>query len=215
RVCQGVARSTPGRLDLRRVAGTLGGGSDERPDAEVLHVLLGEPAVVLAELCRGVLTAVHARDEGAARVVVLPLGEVVDLAADDDPAVVERRVLCELLARDGPVAAPGLRRLPEVGGDLPAGGLERLVPRAEVPWPELPDRQLVADRARVERVDPRVVAARTLRVIEDGVVPLVDRSQDLPALRRVLRLEVLEEELRRELETRRAVVAHALVVQQR
>src|SRR4029079_13818245 len=38
---------------------------------------------------------------------------------------------------------------------------------------------------------------------------------DLPALRRVLRLEVLEEELRRELEARRAVVAHALVVQQR
>src|SRR5262249_50349389 len=96
-----------------------------------------------------------------------------------------------------------------------AGGLERLVPLAEVPRPELSDRQLVADRARVKRVDPRVVAARTLRVIEDGVVPLVDRSEDLPALRRVLRLEVLEEELRRELEARRAVVAHALVVQQR
>src|SRR6185436_2539322 len=117
--------------------------------------------------------------------------------------------------RDGPVAGPWLRRLPEAGGDLPAGALERLLPRAEVPRPELPDRQLVADGARVERVDPGVVAARTLRVIEDGVVPLVDRSEDLPALRRVLRLEVLEEELRRELEARRAVVAHALVVQQR
>ena len=72
---------------------------------------LGEPAGVVAELRRGVLAAVHARDEGPARVVVLPLGEVVDFAADDDPAVVERRVLCELLARDGPVAGPWLRRL--------------------------------------------------------------------------------------------------------
>src|SRR6185437_4427879 len=172
-----------GLLDLDGVAGALGGGSDERPDAEVLHVALGEPAVELAELRRGVLSAVHAGDEGAARVVVLPLGEVVHLAADHDPAVVERRVLCELLARDGPVACPWLRRLSEAGRHLPAGGLERLVPRAEMPWPELPDRQLVADRARVERVDPRVVAARTLRVIEDGVVPLVDRNQDLTALR--------------------------------
>src|SRR6476659_6226899 len=181
--CQGVIRSRPGRLDLRGVAGALGGGSDQRPDAKVLHVLLGEPAVVLAELRRGVLAAVHARDEGPARVVVLPLGEVVDFAADDDPAVVEGRVLRELLARDGPVAGPWLCRFPEAGGDLPAGAFQRFVPRAEVPGPELPDRQLVAERARVERVDPRVVAARTLRVIEDGVVPLVDRSEDLPALR--------------------------------
>src|SRR5689334_16368875 len=152
---------------------------------------LGEPAVVLAELRRGVLAAVQARDEGAARMVVLPLGEVVDLAADDDPAVVERGVLRELLTRDGPIAGPGLRRLPEAGGDLPTGALERLVARAEVPRPELLDRQRVADRARVERVDPRVVAARALGVIEDGVVPLVDRSEDLPALGGVLRLEVL------------------------
>src|SRR6185437_4573284 len=49
--------SSPGRLDLRRVPGALGGGSDERPDAEVLHVPLGEPAVVVAELRRGVLAA--------------------------------------------------------------------------------------------------------------------------------------------------------------
>src|SRR6185436_9878651 len=118
--------SGPGLLDLDGVAGALGGGSDERPDAEVLHVPLGEPAVEVAELGRGVLAAVHARDEGAAGVVVLPLGEVVDLAADDDPAVVERRVLSELLARDGPVAGPWVRRLPEAGGDLPAGALERL-----------------------------------------------------------------------------------------
>src|SRR5512132_1521355 len=34
------------RLDLDGVAGALGGGSDERPDAEVLHVPLREPAVV-------------------------------------------------------------------------------------------------------------------------------------------------------------------------
>src|SRR5262249_52907982 len=122
-------------------------------------------------------------DEGAARVVVLPLGEVVDLAADDDPAVVERRVPCELLARHGPVAGPWLRRLPEVGGDLPAGGDERFLARAEVPRPELADRQPVADLARVERVDPRVVAAGTLGVIEDGVVALVDRREDRPALR--------------------------------
>src|SRR6185437_12720768 len=128
RASWGVARSSPGRLDLRRVPGALGGGSDERPHAEVLHVLLGEPAVVLAELRRGVLTAVHACDEGPARVVVLPLREVVDVAADDDPAVIERRVLCEFLARDGPVAGQWLRRLPEVEGDLPAGGFERLVP---------------------------------------------------------------------------------------
>src|SRR6185437_8527560 len=105
--------------------------------------------------------------------------------------------------------------LPEAGGDLPAGALESLLPRAEVPRPELLDRQLVADLARVERVDPRVVAARALRVIEDGIIPLVDRGEDLPALRCVRRLEVLEQELRRELEARRAVVAHALVVQER
>src|SRR6185312_4622276 len=180
-------RASPGRVldgsTSDGVAGALGGGSDERPDAEELHVPLGEPAVVLAELRRGVLAAVHARDEGPARVVVLPLGEVVDLAADDDPAVVERRVPCELLARDGPVAGPWLRGLPEVGGDLPAGSDERLLPRAEVPRPELPDRQLVADLARVERVDPRVVGPRTLVVIEHGVVALVDGSEDLPALR--------------------------------
>src|SRR5437773_4686857 len=71
------------RLDLDGVAGALGGSSGERPDAEVLHVPLGEPAVELAELRRGVLSAVHAGDEGPAGVVVLPLGEVVDLAADD------------------------------------------------------------------------------------------------------------------------------------
>src|SRR5205807_6903354 len=113
-----AARSRPGRPDLDGVDGALGGGADERPDAEVLHVPLGEPAVELAELRRGVLSAVHAGDEGPAGVVVLPLGEVVDLAADDDPAVVERRVLRELLARDGPVAGPRLRRLPEAAGDL-------------------------------------------------------------------------------------------------
>src|SRR5204863_739835 len=141
-------------------------GSDERPDAEVPHVLLGQLAVVFAELRRGVLAAVHACDEGPARVVVLPLAEVVDLAADDDPAVVERRVLCELLAGDGLVAGPWLLRLPEVEGDIPAGGLERLVAIAEVPGSELPNRQFVADLARIERVDPRVVAARTLGVIE-------------------------------------------------
>jgi hypothetical protein len=94
------------RLDLDGVAGALGGGSDERPNAEVLHVPLREPAVVFAELRRGVLAAVDAGHERPARVVVLPLGEVVDLASDDDPAVVERRVLRELLACDGPVAGP-------------------------------------------------------------------------------------------------------------
>src|SRR3954470_23564108 len=176
------ARSGPGLLDLDGVARALGGGSDERPDAEVLHVPFGEPAVELAELRRGVVAAVHASDEGPARGGVLPLGEVVDLAADDDPAVVERRVLCELLARHGPVAGPWLRRLPEVACDLLASA-ERLGPRAEVPRPELADRQLVADLARVERVDPRVVAARALVVIEHGVVALVDRREDLPALR--------------------------------
>src|SRR5215211_3646133 len=181
RTAGGVARSAPCRLDLDGVGGALGGGPDERPDAEVLHVPLGEPAVELAELRRGVLSAVHAGDEGAARVVVLPLGEVVDLAADDDPAVVERRVLGELLARDGPVAGRWLLRLPEVASDLPAGA-ERLRPRAEVPRPKLAQRQLVADLARVERVDPRVVAPRTLVVIEHGVVPLVDRGEDRPAL---------------------------------
>src|SRR3954470_4918400 len=176
------ARSGPGLLDLDGVAGALGGGSDERPDAEELHVPLGEPAVELAELRRGVLSAVHPSDEGAARVVVLPLGEVVHLAADHDPAVVECRVLCELLARDRPVAGPWLRRLPEVAGDL-LPGAERFGPRAEIPRPELADRQLVADLTRVERVDPGVVAARTLVVIEHGVVALVDRREDLPALR--------------------------------
>src|SRR5438270_5944569 len=188
-----AARSRPGRPDLDGVDGALGGGSDERPDAEVLHVPLGEPAVELAELRRGVLPAVHAGDEGAARMVVLPLAEVVDPAADHDPAVVKRRVLCELLACDRPVAGPWLRGLPEISGDLPAGGDERLLPRAEVPRPKLADRQLVADRARVERVDPRVVSACTLVVIEHGVVALVDRREDRPALRRVHRLEVLEE----------------------
>src|SRR5215212_9044349 len=133
---RGVARSAPCRLDLDGVGGALGGGSDERPDAEELHVALGEPAVELAELRCGVLPAVHAGDEGAAGVVVLPLGEVVDLAADDDPAVVERRVLCELLARHGPVAGAWLLRLPEVLRDLPAGA-ERVGPRAEVPRAEL------------------------------------------------------------------------------
>src|SRR5262245_12470219 len=167
---------------LDGVAGALGGSSDERPDAEELHVLLGEPAVEFAELRRGVLAAVDAGHERPARVVVLPLGEVVDLAADDDPAVVERRVLRELLACDGPVAGPWLRRLPEAAGDLLARAAERLGPRAEVPRPELPERQLVADLARVERVDPRVVAARTLVVIEHGVVPLVDGREDRPAL---------------------------------
>src|SRR4029079_4184318 len=126
------------RLDLD---GALGGSSDERPHAKVLHVLLGKPAVELTELRRGGLAAVHAGDEGPAGVVVLPLGEVVDLAADDDPAVVERRVLRELLARDGPVAGQGLRRLPEAAGDLLARAAERLGPRAEVPRPELPQRQ--------------------------------------------------------------------------
>src|SRR5262249_55135121 len=120
-----------------------------------------------------------------------------------------------LLACDGPVAGPWLRRLPEAAGDLLARAAERLGPRAEVPRPELPERQLVADLARVERVDPRVVGARTLVVIEHGVVALVDRREDRPALRRVRWLEVLEEKLRRELEPRRAVVAHALVVEQR
>src|SRR3954469_14288445 len=166
------ARSGPGLLDLDGVAGALGGGPDERPDAEVLHVPLGEPAVVVAELRRGVLAAVHTRDERPARVVVLPLGEVVDLAADDDPAVVERGVLCELLARDGPVAGPGLGRLPEAAGALPAGA-ERVGPPAQAPQPELSDPRLVDDPARVGRVDPRVVSARTLVVVEHGVVPVV------------------------------------------
>src|SRR5262245_14753584 len=55
------------RVDLDGVAGALGGGSDERPDAEVLHVPLGEPAVVFAELRRGVLAAVDAGHERPAR----------------------------------------------------------------------------------------------------------------------------------------------------
>src|SRR5689334_17526636 len=114
----GLPPSLQRRLGLDGVAGALGGSSDERPDAEELHVLLGEPAVVFAELRRGVLTAVHAGHERPARVVVLPLGEVVDLAADDDPAIVERRVLRELLACDGPVAGPWLRGPPEAAGDL-------------------------------------------------------------------------------------------------
>src|SRR5262245_53745064 len=126
-------------LRLRGVAGALGGGSDQRPDAEVLHVPLGEPAVVVAELRGGVLAAVHACDERPARVVILPLGEVVNVATDDDPAIIERCVLRKLLAGDWPVAGPCLRRLPEAGGVLPAGSLERLLARAEVPRPELLD----------------------------------------------------------------------------
>src|SRR5262249_26074404 len=160
----------PGALcPLLALGGVTGCRTDERADAEERHVLLREPAVELAELRRGVLAAVHARDERAAGMVVLPLGEVVDLAPDDDPAVVERRMRSELVSRDGPVPRPRLLRLPEVVGDLPAAGAERLGPRAEVPRPQLAERQLLTDLARVERVDPGVIGARTLVVIEHRI----------------------------------------------
>src|SRR6185503_2875615 len=87
--------------------------------------------------------------------------------------------------------------------------------RAEVPRTELLRRKRVADFARVERVDPRVVVAGALLVVEDRKVALVQRFEQHPALRRIGRLEMLEQELRRDLKTRRAVMAHALVVEQR
>ena len=69
------------------------------------HVLHGELAVKVAELGRRILAGMHSCDEGTAGMAIFPLRKVVDLAADDDPAVLERTVLCHLGARDLAIAA--------------------------------------------------------------------------------------------------------------
>src|SRR5262245_15624121 len=103
--------------------------------------------------------------------VILPLGEVVDLVADDDPAVLEGVVRCNFGPRDLAIALPRLCGDPQVLRNL-FPYVRRRLPLAEVPRAELLRRQRLADLPGVERIDPRIVVAGPLLVIEDWVVTL-------------------------------------------
>src|SRR5689334_15250343 len=92
-----TSTSPPGqRLPSRRCGWSL----DELADAEMRHVRDSFGAVVVAEFRRGFLAGIHSRDSGAAGMMRRPLGDVVNLSRDDDPAVVPCVVPGDLFARD-------------------------------------------------------------------------------------------------------------------
>src|SRR6476659_5067338 len=96
---------------------------DDVADAEIGHVRDSFGTVIVAEFRGGFLAGVHARDAGAAGVMGRPLGDVVDLPGDDDPAVVPGVVQGDLLARDAACPRGGNGRRPELAGDLGVAGL--------------------------------------------------------------------------------------------
>ena len=64
------------------------------------HVSLGHLAVIVAELSGGILARMHPRNEWSTGMMVFPFADVVDLAANDHPAIVERIVLLDLCSSD-------------------------------------------------------------------------------------------------------------------
>src|SRR5579883_383971 len=179
-------------------------------DAEIGHVRDGFGAVVVAEFGSGFLAGVHARDAGPAGVMGRPLGDVVDLSGDDDPAVVPCVVPGDLLPRDPAVALGRNCRRPERAGDPGGAGLGG---PAEVPRSQSLGWQRGADLAGVVGVDPGIVLAAALVVGEGGADPLVERLEQRLLLFGVPGPQVVERELGAELEAGGAIVAHALVMQ--
>lgn len=91
---------------------------NECSDAKILYVALRHLTVIVAKLTGCVFASVHPSDEGAARMMVFPFANIVDLAADDDRAIIKRAVLGRFDPRDLAIAFERNRRFPEVPHDL-------------------------------------------------------------------------------------------------
>src|SRR5690606_24523618 len=100
-----------------------------------------------------------------------PLGDVVDLSRDDDPAVVRLVVQGDLFARDTACSRGGSCWRPELAGYRRVLGFGR---SAEVPRPQPLGRQFGADLAGVVRVDPGIVLAAALVMGKGRADPLVE-----------------------------------------
>src|SRR3569832_1555195 len=122
-------------------------------------------AVIVAEFGSRLLAGVHPGDTGATGAVRRPLGDVVDLPRNDDPAVVPPVVQGDLLARHGTWRLGRSVRRPELAGDARIVGLGGA---AEVPRSQSLRRQRRADLAGVVSVDPGIVLAAALVVGEGG-----------------------------------------------
>src|SRR5262249_35309268 len=94
------------------------------------HVRDSFGTVVVTEFGSGFLAGVHSGDSSATRVMGCPLGDVVNLSRDDDPAIVSGVVQGDLFARDGACSLGGSSWHPELGG---GGGGGCLGGGAEVP----------------------------------------------------------------------------------
>jgi hypothetical protein len=125
------------------------------------HVRDSFGAVIVTEFGSGFLAGVHSGDPSATRVMGRPLGDVVNLSRDDDPAVVSGVVQGDLFARDGaPILGEGGGR-PELARDR---GIVGLGGSAEIPRSQSLGRQFGANLAGVVGVDPGVVLAAALVV---------------------------------------------------
>ncbi len=138
-------------------------------------------AVEVTEFSRGILACVQPRHEGPSRMAVLPLGEVINLAVNDDPAVLEGVVLLEFLSGHQAIARRGHARFPQVHRDHPTR-LSTRTRRPVIPRSPPPRRKPVPDLAGVELIDPGVVIARAFFVVEEREVSFIHGSQDLLAL---------------------------------
>ena len=125
------------------------------------HVRDSFGAVVVPELRSGILAGVHSGDSSAAGVMGRPLGDVVNFACDNDPAVVSGVMPGDLFARDAACTAGRRSRLPQRAGNR---GVVGFGGPAEVPRPQSLVRQFGADIAGVVRIDPGVVLSAALVV---------------------------------------------------
>src|SRR3954468_18496855 len=95
----------------------------ELADAEMNHVRDSFGTVVVTEFGGGFLAGVHSGDSSATGVMRRPLGDVVNLSRDDDPAVVSIVVPGDLVARNVACTLGGRSRRPEFARDFGIVGL--------------------------------------------------------------------------------------------